>query len=130
MMMKPEDALARARAAADEQRAAGAYGDDLHGFEVEAEEEPSKGRLARWALIAPDPDDVYSTRRLGAPITLLKRGLLRLLAQYHRQLLAQQSRFNAQVVRKLEGLDERVAQLEERGAAKEPPRKGDSSDRA
>jgi hypothetical protein len=126
-MVEPEEALPRARAAAAEKRAAGAYGDDLRGFEVQSEENPSEARLARWALIAPDPRDVYSTRRLGAPITLLKRGLLRLLAQYHRQLLAQQSRFNAQVVRKLEELDRRVERLEERaGEAEAQPGKDES----
>lgn len=111
-MTRPEDALEHARAAAAQQRADGAYANDLAGFRVESAERVDADRLARWALIEPDSDEVASTRRLGAPITLAKRLLLRALQQYHAQILAQQSRFNAQVVAHLIALEERVERLE------------------
>ncbi len=69
-------------------------------------------RLAEWAIIAPDETRVYSTRRLGQPITGVKRLLIRLLSQYIDQIGSQQSRFNAQLAAHLIGLEERVRQLE------------------
>jgi hypothetical protein len=59
-----------------------------------------------------DPELVYSTRRLGAPITGLKRVLLRLLRQYHVELEAQQTRFNIALVVHLRDLEARVDRLE------------------
>ena len=59
-----------------------------------------------------DPELVYSTRRFGAPITGLKRVLLRLLRQYHVELEAQQTRFNIAVVLHLRDLEVRVDRLE------------------
>jgi hypothetical protein len=75
--------------------------------------EQSMRRTAEWAIIAPEPDQVYSTRRLGGPITAVKRLLVRLLQQYVGQLAAQQSRFNAEVAAHLLRLEERVRALEE-----------------
>lgn len=69
-------------------------------------------RLAEWAIIAPDESKVYSTRRLGQPITGVKRLLIRLLSQYVDQIGSQQSRFNAQLAAHLIGLEERVRKLE------------------
>jgi hypothetical protein len=115
---RPEDAVARAREEAEAKRGAGAYDDELPGFHVESTDRVDADQLARWALIEPDPDEVYSTRRLGAPLTLLKRALLRVLRQYHVQVLSQQSRFNAQVVSHLLTLEERVERLEAEARAK------------
>lgn len=80
--------------------------------------------IAEWALIVPDPQRVRSTRRLGFPITLAKRALMRALRQHHDQVAAQQSRFNAHVAAYLVQLDERVSALEReregRGAGGDP----------
>src|SRR5205807_1321234 len=69
-------------------------------------------QLAVWAFIEPEVAEVYSTRRLGAPITVLKRMLIRLLRQYIGQISAQQSRFNAHVVAQVMALDDRVRRVE------------------
>jgi hypothetical protein len=119
-MTQPEDAVERARAEAEAGRARGAYDEAPPGFRVESTERVDAERLGRWALIEPDADEVYSTRRFGTPITLVKRALLRILAQYHAQILAQQSRFNAQVASHLVTLEERVDRLEARARAEEP----------
>jgi hypothetical protein len=74
-------------------------------------------KLLEWALVDPDPAKVYSTRRLGAPITLVKRALLRALRQYHAQLLAEQTRFNIQLTVYVSRLEDRVRELEDRLAA-------------
>jgi hypothetical protein len=116
-----QHALWSARAAAKHARERGAYDDDLSGFTVEPTDRVSVDRLLEWALIEPDESRVYSTRRWGRPITLLKRGLLRVLHQYHNELLAEQTRFNLQMTvyvgeltEKLQELEGRVAALEER----------------
>jgi hypothetical protein len=105
--MRPEDALERARAAAAEQRAAyeadPAFGPTaLPG----ASEVVTDEQLRDWALIEVDPREVYSTRRLGAPITFFKRALLRLLRQYTLELEARQTRFNLAVLARLRELEE------------------------
>ena len=109
-MKTPEEALAEAR-----RIAAGQPVVDL-GDETSAEEarQTSVKRLAAWAIIEPDEAEVYSTRKLGWPITLLKRAMLRLLRQYLWQISAQQSRFNAHVAAHVIALDERVRELEKR----------------
>jgi hypothetical protein len=109
-MRTPEEALAAAR-----ERAATARG----GYEQPAlpappsEREVTNRRLARWAMIEPDRAQVYSTRRLGAPITALKRMLIRLLRQYLDQVTAQQSRFNAHAAAYMLSLEDRIRALEE-----------------
>lgn len=113
-MTRPEDALGLARAAAAERRAAGAYPDEPARFEIEPTDTVTSDRLLDWALIEPDPAGVYSTRRLGAPITALKRALLRALRQYHGQLTAQQTRFNHFVTVYVSELEDRIRRLEER----------------
>jgi len=70
-------------------------------------EVPSLADLERWAAIEVDPEAVYSTRRAGAPITAVKRLLLRLLRQYHVELEAKQTRFNVAVVERLRELERR-----------------------
>jgi hypothetical protein len=109
----PEEALERARALAAKARAEGGYAQDLEGFEIEAGA-VSREQLLQWALIEPDPDLVYSTRRLGAPVTFFKRALLRALRQYHVELNAQQTRFNIQLLGYIRELEERVEALEAR----------------
>ena len=111
-MTLPEQALEDARAAAARARAGGAYGDDLRGFAVEPFEGVSLAALLEWAVLEPDVEPVRSTRRLGAPITWVKRGLVRLLRQYLGQIVAQQTRFNVHVVTFVSQLEDRVTRLE------------------
>jgi len=61
---------------------------------------------------------MYSTRSAGAPITWVKRLLLRLLRQYFVELEARQTRFNIAMLERLDALEARVGQGagEERGA--------------
>jgi hypothetical protein len=120
-MSDPEDALERARVAAASMRAAGAYGE---GSASAHEQSPAtiRAKLLEWALIEPDVREVRSTRRLGAPVTAAKRGLLRLLAQYHGELIAQQTRFNVTLVGQLRGLEDRIEALERKLDGDEPPR--------
>jgi hypothetical protein len=112
-LTSPEEALAAARRRAAERRqgqtAPGPAADPLAG----ETQQDSLRRLAAWAMIEPDEAEVYSTRRYGAPVTVLKRMLIRLLRQYLVQVSAQQSRFNANVVAQLVRLEERVRALEE-----------------
>ena len=107
-MREPRDALEAARRAAAAAPA------------VEAEKVPARlerpaemKQLLEWAIIEPDPSEVYSTRRLGRPITALKQLLIRLLYQYLGQISAQQSRFNAHMAAHVMRLDERVRELEQ-----------------
>jgi hypothetical protein len=111
---EPEDALARARATVAEMRATGEYPAAEARGETEPPATPSFQSLLEWAVVEPDLRNVRSTRRLGAPVTALKRGLLRLLAQYHAELIAEQTRFNVNVLRYVRALEERVEELERR----------------
>ena len=72
-----------------------------------AETRPDLARLREWAIIEVDKDLVYSTRKVGAPITWFKRMLLRMLRQYTTELEARQTRFNVAVVAYLERLEKR-----------------------
>jgi hypothetical protein len=111
---RPEQAVERARAAAAQLRAQGAYTEqEAHAFEPEPGEALTTGKLFEWALIDPDLRNVRSTRRAGAPITALKRGVLRLLNQYHAELIAEQSRFNVNLVVYVRRLEDRIAALQE-----------------
>lgn len=111
-MTSPEEAVDEARAAAARMRSRGAYGEQPESAGLEPSEALTPGRLFEWALIDPDVRNVRSTRRLGAPITALKRVVLRLLAQYHAELIAEQARFNVNVALYVRRLEERVAELE------------------
>jgi hypothetical protein len=119
----PEEALAEARA----RSAAAGPGDD-GPEQVGAREDPrhvSLRRLTEWAVIEPEEADVYSTRRWGAPITAIKRLLIRLMRQYLFQISGQQTRFNVYALGELMALQERVRALEQAaagpsGAAAEP----------
>ena len=109
--MKPEEALEAARAAA-----ARANYEDVPGLRIEPTDRVSLEQLMEWAVIEPTLDDVRSTRRLGGPITWLKRTLVRLLRQYHGQILAEQTRFNMHVMVQIAELEDRLRRLEdERG---------------
>lgn len=107
--MKPEEALAAARAAA-------AQRDDTlpAGMTIAPTERVSIEQLMEWANIEPDPDLMRSTRKLGAPITWAKRQLVHVMRQYLRELQSQQTRFNLNVVIRVAELEDRVARLEER----------------
>jgi hypothetical protein len=108
----PERAIEQARAAAASMREAGAYPAAETEMQRLSEEPPTYGRLLEWALIDPDLGQVHSTRRFGAPITAVKRALVRLLSQYHAELIAEQARFNANLLRYVAALEQRVEQLE------------------
>jgi hypothetical protein len=118
--MKPEEALERAREEAAAARARGEHREPPVAFEVARASRIDDWRLTEWAMIEPDEAKVYSTRRFGAPITWLKRALIRVLRQYHGQILSQQSRFNAQVAAHLHSIDDRLRDLERRVAELEP----------
>jgi hypothetical protein len=105
----PERALAQARAAA---AAAGGEAPE----EAAALEDPrhvSLQRLTEWAVIEPEEAEVYSTRRWGAPITAVKRVLVRLMRQYIFSVSGQQTRFNVYALGELMALQERVRALED-----------------
>jgi hypothetical protein len=110
--VKPEDALPRARAELERQRAAGAYEEDLGDLRVPPDERLSIERLMEWGVIEPDLDLVTSTRRFGAPIGWLKRTLEHMLRQYHRQLESQQTRFNLHLLTRIAELEDRIGDLE------------------
>jgi hypothetical protein len=110
---RPEEALERAREAVGRKRAEGGYpGAASTAGDPAAPERPTPAQLREWSLIQVDPGLVYSTRRGGAPITTLKRALLRLLRQYTAELEAQQTRFNVAVLAYLGELEARLAALE------------------
>jgi hypothetical protein len=111
--LKPEDALAHARAEAERKRAAGGYREDsdlVHRLEDSITGPVTPEQLREWALIDVDTSLLRSTRRGGAPVTSFKRLLLRLLRQYTNELEAQQTRFNVGVLARLEELERRIAE--------------------
>lgn len=114
-MTRPEEALEAARQAASKGRAEGLYPEsaDLPLDSTITGERPSSELLAEWAVIEVDPENVYSTRRLGAPITAVKRLLLRLLRQYHVELEARQTRFNIALLARVRELEDEVTRLEQ-----------------
>jgi hypothetical protein len=104
-MTRPEDALERARAAAAPSPGAG---DVARSFERDlVADAPSDELLQEWAAISVDPELVYSSRRLGAPLTFVKRLFLRLMRQYTAELEAQQTRFNLGMLGRLRELERR-----------------------
>ena len=105
-MTSPEDALEQARANAAE------YAEDPARAAAPPPAAVSFATLMEWAVIDPDPALVRSTRRYGGVMTALKRGLVRLLAQYHADVNAQQTRFNVNLVARMRELEERIEQLE------------------
>jgi hypothetical protein len=115
--MKRDEAIEHARAEAARRRAAGGYAEDSEA--VADLEDAITGpvtpqQLREWALIEVDAALLRSTRKAGAPVTGFKRLLLRLLRQYTNELEAQQTRFNVGVLARLEELEGRIAELEQR----------------
>lgn len=118
-MKDPQEALAAAR------RAAAGQPDPEAPPRSPDDPSASMRRLVEWAIIEPDDAEVYSTRRYGAPITGLKRVLIRLLRQYLDQVSAQQSRFNAHVAAHVVALEARIQALEDAASERsgeQPPR--------
>ncbi len=123
--MEPEAAPGAARRAADALRAQGVYPAAPPDDGPPAPGELTPAQLTEWALIEPDLRQVRSTRRLGAPVTALKRLLLRALGQYHAELTSQQTRFNVHLLGQVRALEHRVAELERQRAEPrdaDPPR--------
>ncbi len=112
--MKPEEAIDAARASLAVARADGAYGEDLEDWRIVPPERPSTELLLEWAIIEPDMDLVVSTRRLGAPISWVKRVLVHLIRQYTGQLASQQTRLNVHLMGRVGELDDRLADLTHR----------------
>ena len=113
--MRPEDAIAAARAEVERLKAAGGYREDAAaGLDIAPIDRVTQAQLLEWALIEPDLSKLRSTRRAGAPITWAKRTLLRGLQQYLNELTFQQSRFNIHLLRKVFELEERLDELEKR----------------
>ena len=103
--MTPEDASEHARAQAGRKREQGRYPPLASGALEGSIGEPGLDDLERWARIHVDPAGAYSTRRMGAPVTGVKRLMLRLLRQQQLELEAQQTRFNVAVVEHLRRLE-------------------------
>ena len=115
--MNPEEAVEHARAEAQRKRAAGGYREDetaAQELEDSITGPVTPQQLREWALIEVDTTLLRSTRRAGAPVTALKRLLLRLLRQYTAELEAQQTRFNVGVLARLQELERRLEDLEGR----------------
>ena len=110
-MTAPEDALDRARRAAAEGGHEERLGPEARKLE-ESIQPLSPELLRELAVIEVDPAVLFSTRRLGTPVTFIKRLMLRLLRQYTNELEAQQTRFNVGVLARLEELESRIAELE------------------
>lgn len=115
----PEEAAAEAVRRASER----AYPDAERLESLGADDRGGLSRLQEWAAIEVEPEAVRSTRRAGAPITRLKRFLVRMLVQYHNEEHAQITRFNVHLLGYVAQLEERVAELEERlGGGEGAPR--------
>ena len=110
--MKPEDAVAQARAEVERLKALGRYGEPDAELEIAPLDQVSRAQLLEWALIEPDLSLMRSTRRGGRPITWVKRMLLRGLQQYHNEVNSQQVRFNIHLLRKVLELEDRIEKLE------------------
>jgi hypothetical protein len=111
--MTPEEALAQARAAAQP------YEEGPVSLDASPVTRISDTKLVEWTVIKPDLDRVYSTRKLGAPITAFKRLLIRLLRQYVDEAIAQETRYNAMATAHILNLEDRVRDLEDRLAEKQ-----------
>ncbi|MDQ6778630.1 MAG: hypothetical protein M3071_20935 [Actinomycetota bacterium] len=124
-MTDPDRALERARTAAATMRADGAYADEAGDRTAEGPAPTTLESLFEWAMIDPDLREVRSTRKLGYPVTMLKLGLVRLLQQYHAELISQQTRFNVHVLGHVRRLETRIEELERIVGQSEQSRKRD-----
>jgi hypothetical protein len=111
-------------------RAQGAY--------AEAESTPGPGsprrggaeKLMEYAVIEPDVRELRSSRRMGGLVTAIRRVLVWLLWPYWAARLADQSRFNTEFVRQLQGLEAALDQAEDQlGGAPLPGRAPSAEDR-
>jgi hypothetical protein len=115
-MTRPEQALELARRHAAQRHAE--YGGP-EPIRIGPPYDQIAARLSEWAVPDPSGYEIRSIRRFGAPITWLKRGLVRFLYQFHAQLISDQSRFNVLLLSYVRTLEERVRELEvalDRGA--------------
>ena len=115
--MRPEDALPAAREAAAAARERGEYRQDLSGFAIAPTDRVSVEQLMEWAVVEPDVANMRSTRRGGAPITFVKRLMLRGLQQHFNELTMLQARYNLHLLVRLTELEDRVGVLEAENAA-------------
>jgi hypothetical protein len=111
--VRPEDAIAQARAEVERLKALGRYGEADGELDIGPLDQVSRAQLLEWALIEPDLSLMRSTRRAGRPITWAKRLLLRGLQQYHNEVNSQQVRFNIHLLRKVLELEDRIDKLEQ-----------------
>lgn len=111
-MTEPEHALGVARRRASEMRREGVYPGAELVPPLAAGATAGPDNLLEWALIRMDPQELRSSRRLGGLITWARRLLIRLLGQYHADLLRNQSRFNLQIMSHVRALEARTAELE------------------
>ena len=113
-MTMPEEAVRQARETALRKRDEGRYPEPSPGAleHTFVDDVPDIETLSGWATIEVDPGISYSTRRLGGPAVLIKRGLLRLLREYHHESAGQKTRFNRALLGHVRDLEERVARLE------------------
>jgi hypothetical protein len=113
--VKPEEALAAARAEVERIKAAGGYREvDADRLRIHPVDRVGYVQLMEWAVIDPDVSQLRSTRRHGKPITWVKRLMWRSLQQYLNDLVYQQSRFNIHILRRILELESRVDELEGR----------------
>jgi len=119
--LTPEEVEAEAIRRARERIVAGGYANVAELEALSDEPRSAIGRLHEWAMVEVDLEGVRSTRPLGRPITAAKRGLARLLRQYHGELEAQVSRFNVALLVYAGALEDRIEQLERRLDELEPP---------
>lgn len=110
-MTAPEDALDRARRAAAEGGHEERLGPEARKLE-ESIQPLSSELLRELAVIEVDPAVLFSTRRLGTPVTFIKRLMLRLLRQYTAELESRQTRFNVAVLARLREIEERAEAVE------------------
>jgi hypothetical protein len=116
-MTGPEEGISRARAEAARKRAAGGYppSDARRALDPTiVPERPPDELLGEWAVIAVEDSALYSTRRWGAPVTALKKLLIRLLRQYFVEAEAKQTRFNLAMLDRYQELERRIEALERR----------------
>ncbi len=121
-MTTPEEAVERARASLESMRAGGGLrpgGEPGRGHDDHA---VVAGKLFEWALIEPDVAWVRSTRRYGRADYRAQARAAVAAAQYHAELLAEQTRFNVNVLETSAGSSEDEARgaRAERGREREP----------
>ena len=117
-MTDPEEAVRRAREEAARAGPPPPPGEQGAALErAVAPGPPTNEVLQQWAILAVDSDLIRSTRRMGGPLTTVKRGLLRFLRQYTHELESQQTRFNLAVVARLREIEARLESERSGGAS-------------